>query len=287
MPARVIDGKAVSDTRRAALAEQVQALLARSLQPCLAAVTVRPDHGWALYLRNQAAACAALGIRHRVVELPAGASQGELIEAIETLNLDPAVHGIILQGPLAAPGSDFNELQAQAQLSPDKDVEGVNPANLGLLLAGRQALAPCTALSAVALAQAGFAALGRADLTGVEACVVGASTIVGKPIAQLLLAAGATVTVCHVHTRDLSAHTRAAELLVVAVGKAGLIRREHIKPGAVVVDVGINRRQLADGRTETVGDVAPEVAEVAAALTPVPGGVGSLTTTILLESTVT
>ncbi|MBA2480537.1 MAG: homocysteine S-methyltransferase family protein, partial [Planctomycetes bacterium] len=287
MPAHTIDGKAVSDRRRVQLASQVQALVARSIQPCLAAVTVRPDHGWSVYLKNQATACASVGIRHRIVELGPGTNQDDLSEAIEELNVDAAVHGIILQSPLNAAGSsDLSELQAQAQLSPDKDVEGVNPANLGLLLAGRPALAPCTALSAFALAQDGFAAIGRSDLIGVEACVVGASLIVGKPIAQLLLAAGATVTTCHIHTRDLAAHTRTADLLIVAVGKAGLIQAGHVKPGAVVVDVGINRIAGRDGKAETVGDVAAEAASVAAAMTPVPGGVGSLTTTILLESTV-
>ncbi len=278
--ARIIDGKAVSDARRARLAEKVQALAARSIAPCLVAITARADHGWSVYLRNQATACAAVGIRHRIVELPAGATQEDLGEAIEALNLDPLVHGIILQSPLP---KELSDLQAQAQLSPDKDVEGVNPANLGLLLAGRQALAPCTALSAFTLAQEG---LGRADLAGIEACVVGASVIVGKPIAQLLLGAGATVTTCHIHTRDLKAHTRAADLVVVAVGKAGLITAEHIKPGAVVIDVGINRIAGKDGKSETVGDVAADVSAVALAITPVPGGVGSLTTTILLESTV-
>lgn len=286
--ARIIDGKSVSEARRAALAERVRALEARAITPCLAAVSAHADHGWMVYLRNQAQACAAVGIRHRQVPLPAGAGPDELFETIEGLNLDPAVHGILLQSPLALPGHEGTaDLQAQAQLSPDKDVEGVNPANLGLLLGAQPVLAPCTALSAVALAEAGLRAIGRPSLQGVEACVVGASTIVGKPIAQLLLAAGATVTVCHIHTRDLASHTRQAQLVVVAVGRAGLIRPEHIAPGAVVVDVGINRSQGADGRTRTVGDVDPAVAEVAGALTPVPGGVGELTTTVLLESTVT
>jgi len=287
MPAQAIDGKLISEQRRAALGNRVAALRAHGLHPALAAITTRPDHGWALYLKNQAAACGLVGIGHRQLELPSGCGQDDLSEAIEGLNLDPLVHGIILQSPLNAPGMELNELQAQAQLSPDKDVEGVNPANLGLLLAGRQALAPCTALSAVALAMAGCVLIGRGDLTGMEACVVGASTIVGKPIAQLLLAAGATVTICHVHTRALAEHTRRADLLVVAVGRAGLITADMVKPGAVVIDVGINRRQLDGGRSETVGDVAPEVGQVAAALSPVPGGVGALTTTILLESTVT
>lgn len=278
MAARIIDGKAVSERRRGALAQRVAGLGGRGISPCLAAITVREDHGWTVYARNQAAACAQVGISYRTVALPAGAGPEDLAEAIEALNVDAAVHGIILQAPLP---EGFDPFQAQARISPDKDVEGVNPANLGLVLAGRPALAPCTALSAFALAQEALP-----DLKGVEAVVVGASTIVGKPVAQLLLAAGATVAVCHILTRDLALHTRRAELLVVAAGKAGLIRSEHVRPGAVVVDVGINRRTGPDGKVQTVGDVDPAVAEVAGALTPVPGGVGAMTTTILLESTV-
>ncbi len=276
--ARSIDGKAVSERRRAALKDVVDGLSAKGVQPLLAAVTVQPDQAWAMYQRNQATACAAVGIAYRAVTLPDGGDDEDLAELIETLNVDPSVHGIILQNPFPA---QLTLLRAQAQLSPDKDVEGVSPANLGLLLAGRQALAPCTALSAVALANEVLP-----DLTGVEAVVVGASVIVGKPIAQLLTAAGATVTLCHVHTRDLAAHTRRAELLIVAVGKPGLITAAHVRAGAVVIDVGINRVSANDGKTSIVGDVAAEVATVAGALSPVPGGVGSLTTTILLESTV-
>jgi len=278
MPARVIDGKAVSDRRRAALALQVQELMARGLQPCLAAVTVRTDHGWSVYQRNQATACAAAGIQHRHVELADGADQEALFEAIEQLNVDATVHGIIVQNPLP---EGFDALALQSRISPGKDVECVGPANLGLLLAGTSTLAPCTALSAVALAREALP-----DLRGVEAVVIGASTIVGKPVAQLLTAAGATVTVCQITTRDVAAHCRTADLVIVAVGKAGLVQAHWIKPGATVIDVGINRITGADGKIQTVGDVAADVVTVAGALSPVPGGVGALTTTILLESTV-
>jgi methylenetetrahydrofolate dehydrogenase (NADP+)/methenyltetrahydrofolate cyclohydrolase len=279
MPARLIDGKAVADRRRAVLAERVRGLAARGIQPCLAAVTVRADHGWTVYQRNQATACAAVGIQHRAVQLAESADQDDLLEAIEQLNVDPAVHGIIVQSPLP---SGFDGFAAQGRISPDKDVECVGVANLGLLLAGKSTLAPCTALSAFALAQEAIP-----DLKGVEAVVVGASTIVGKPVAQLLTAAGATVTLCQITTRDAAAHCRRADLVVVAVGKAGLVTAQWIKPGAVVVDVGINRITGPDGKSLTVGDVAADVAEVASALTPVPGGVGALTTTILLEATAT
>ncbi len=289
MPARIIDGKAIAQERRARLAEHVRQLAARGLRPCLAAVSVHADAGWSVYLKNQAAACAAVGIAHRSVELPAGSSQEDLSEAIEALNADGAVHGIILQNRLGAPGTSsagLSEFNAQAQLSPDKDVEGVSPANLGMVLAGRPVAAPCTAVAAVELAKWAFANVHGRDLRGVEAVVVGASTTVGKPTAQLLLAAGATVTTCHIDTRDLGAHTRGAELLVAAVGRAGLIGAELVKPGAVVIDVGINRVALPDGRSEITGDVAAAAAGIASALTPVPGGVGALTTTILLEATV-
>ena len=289
MTARLIDGKLVAEGRRARLAEQVRSLAGRGIHPCLTAVSVHHDPAWAVYLRNQASACTAVGIRHRVVELPAWCGQEELNEAIEALNLDASVHGIILQSPFRRPPSDqgasaLSDFQAQAQLSPAKDVEGVNPANLGLVLAGRPGPAPCTAVAAVELAKVAVAELGR-EMRGIEAVVVGASPIAGRPIAQLLLAAGATVTICHIDTRDLARHTRSCDLLVVAVGRAGLIGRDAVKPGAIVIDVGINRIPAANGRHEIVGDVHPAVGEVAAALTPVPGGVGALTTTVLLEAT--
>ncbi|HEX3132335.1 MAG TPA: homocysteine S-methyltransferase family protein, partial [Planctomycetota bacterium] len=242
-------------------------------------------------LKNQAAACARVGIRHQVVTVDPQATQEDLSEVIEELNVDNQVHGIILQSPLrrfaqgqTPVGDGLSDFLAQALLSPDKDVEGVSPSNLGMVLAGKPALAPCTAIAAVELAKAAAHDLGL-DLRGMEAVVIGASTIVGKPVAQLLLAAGATVTVCHIDTRDFKTHTSRADLVIVAVGKADLLKREHIRPGAIVIDVGINRVPGPDGKSIIVGDVAPEVAEIAAALTPVPGGVGALTTTILLEAT--
>jgi 5,10-methylene-tetrahydrofolate dehydrogenase/methenyl tetrahydrofolate cyclohydrolase/methionine synthase I (cobalamin-dependent)/5,10-methylenetetrahydrofolate reductase len=291
MPARLIDGKAIAEERRARLADQVAALQARGIQPCLAAVSVHVDAGWSVYLKNQAAACARVGIRHQVVRVDPQATQEDLSEVIEELNVDTRVHGIILQSPLrrfvqgqTPVGDGLSDFLAQVLLSPDKDVEGVSPSNLGMVLAGKPALAPCTAVAAVELAKAAAHDLGR-DLRGMEAVVVGASTIVGKPVAQLLLAGGATVTVCHIDTRDLASHTTKADLIIVAVGKPGLLKPGHVRPGAIVIDVGINRVPGLEGKSVIVGDVAPEVAEVAAALTPVPGGVGALTTTILLEAT--
>ena len=279
MPAHLLDGKALAERRRTALIDRVRALADRGTSPCLAAVTVRPDGGWKTYLKGQATACATVGIRHRVMELSSGGDQAALIEAVEGLNLDPAVHGIIVQSPLPA---GFDQTAIQSLISPDKDVEGVGPANLGLVLAGRPALAPCTALAAFALALEA-----HPDLKGIEATVVGASTIVGKPLAQLLSNAGATVTLCQITTRDTPAHCRRADLLCVAVGKAGLVKPDWIKPGATVIDIGINRIAGSDGKTQVVGDIDPAAAAIAGAYTPVPGGVGALTTTILLESTVT
>jgi len=278
MSARTIDGKALAEQRRIALRTRVDALVAQGVQPRLVAISVGEDAAWAVYQKRQRKSCAELSIDYQDERLPADAAQEDLNELIETCNADAAVHGIIVQAPL--PGS-FSLTQAQSLISPAKDVEGVSPANLGLVLAGRSGIAPCTARSAFALAEH---AMG--ELRGVEAVVVGASVIAGRPVAQLLIEAGATVRVCHIDTRDLAAHTREAELLVVAVGKAGLIGPDMVRPGATVIDVGINRVQQPDGKSGIVGDVAPAVAEVAGALSPVPGGVGSLTTTILLEHTV-
>lgn len=281
MPAQIIDGKALAAARLSAVRTRAAALAAQGRTPCLAAVTVSADAGWTVYCRNQATACAAAGIAYRVETLPSGADQHDLIELIEGLNADPAVHGILVQAPLPAP---FDLVQAQGLIGPGKDVEGVNPANLGLLLAGRPGFAPCTACSGFALAEQGFAQLGK-NLRGAEAVVVGASVIVGRPLAQLLIRAGATVTLCHIDTRDCATHTRSADLVVVAVGKPGLLTAAMLGPGSVVVDVGIN--QVPAGKKwKVVGDAAADVWDVAAAVTPVPGGVGSVTTAILLEHVV-
>ena len=200
MPARSIDGKAIAVARQAALSERIAALVESGIQPCLAAVSVGEEPGWQVYQGRQAKSCEKVGIRYHRENLPANATQASLSACIERLNADPNIHGILIQSPLPEP---LDVRPAQAQISPGKDVEGVNPANLGLVLAGRHTVAPCTALSAFTLAQE---AMG--DLTGVEACVIGASVIVGKPVAQLLLAAGATPTVCHIDTKDVKAHAQ-------------------------------------------------------------------------------
>ena len=239
MVADRIDGKAISAKRREALKQRVATLVAAGQQPCLVGVGMGDDHGWELYTKNQAKACEAVGITYWRENLPSDATQDDLATLIESLNTDPQVHGIIVQSPLP---EGLDERAAQALLAPSKDVEAVNPANLGLVLQGREILAPCTARSAVALAEEYLG-----DFRGVDAVVVGSSVIVGRPVSQLLFSAGATVTTCHIDTKDLAAHTTKAELLIVAVGKAGLITPDLVKPGATVIDVGINRIKTAEG----------------------------------------
>ena len=198
---------------------------------------------------------------------------------IERLNQDPSVHGIILQAPLP---QGFNLYRAQRAIVPEKDVEGVHPTNLGLLMSGRGGVPPCTAQSAFMLAQHTMG-----DLRGMEAVVIGHSVNVGRPLGQLLLLnAGATLNQCHVDTRDMAGHVKRADLVIVAVGKAGLLTANMLRPEAVVIDVGINRVRQPDGTSQIVGDAAEDVWSVASAVTPVPGGVGALTTTLLLEHTV-
>ena len=276
--ARIIDGKALSQRRRNALADQVQSLADQGVTPCLAAVTVHEDHGWGVYQKQQAIACEAAGIRYHNCCLEDDGAQGDLIALIQTLNNDASIHGIIIQAPLP---QGFNLSRAQRVIAPEKDVEGVTPTNLGLLVSGKGGVPPCTAQSAFMLAQHTMG-----DLRGMEAVVIGHSVNVGKPLGQLLLNAGATLTQCHVDTRDLISHVKRADLVIVAVGRAGLLTGSMIRSEAVVIDVGINRVRREDGTRHIVGDAAEDVWDVASAVTPVPGGVGALTTTLLLEHTV-
>ncbi len=278
VPAELIDGKAISQERQRVLSKRVEQLSNRGVTPCLAAVSVGGDPAWDVYQKRQAKACANVGIDYRRETLAANATQQDLSERIEALNADHDVHGIIIQSPL--PGN-LNALGLQAQLSPSKDVEAVSPANLGLVLADRHQVAPCTAVAAIILAEAACP-----NFKGKEVVIVGSSVIVGKPIAQLLLARGATPTICHIDTHDVAAHTKRADVIFVAVGKPKLLSPEMVKPGAIVIDVGINQITDENGKRKVVGDVDPAVAEVASALSPVPGGVGSVTTTVLLEATV-
>jgi methylenetetrahydrofolate dehydrogenase (NADP+) / methenyltetrahydrofolate cyclohydrolase len=273
MSATIIDGKQVAAALRAELAERIRTL---SFQPGLAVILVGDDPASAVYVRSKDKAAAGVGIAPRTIRLPATTPQAELEALIGQLNDDDTVDGILLQLPLPA-GLDAQS--AISRIDPAKDVDGLTPTNAGLLAAGQPALIPCTPLGAMKL-------LAQADvsLRGARALVLGRSVLVGKPVAALLTAADATVTVAHSRTRDLAAECRRAEVLIAAVGRPEMVRGDWVANGAVVIDVGINR--LPDGRL--VGDVAfDEVAPHAAAITPVPGGVGPMTIACLLENTLT
>jgi methylenetetrahydrofolate dehydrogenase (NADP+)/methenyltetrahydrofolate cyclohydrolase len=271
MSARIIDGKAVAAALRASVAGRAASLPYR---PGLAVVLVGDDPASAVYVRNKDRAATAAGIAARTLRLPAGTAEADLLAIVDGLNADPEVDGILVQMPLPA------QIRARAvidAIDPAKDVDGLHALNVGRLHDGLPGLAPCTPRGVMKLlAHAGVA------LRGARVLVLGRSVLVGRPVAALLTAADATVTVAHSRTRDLPAECRRAEVLVAAVGRAELVRGDWIGPGAVVIDVGINR--LADGRL--VGDVAfAEAAAVAGALTPVPGGVGPMTIACLLENT--
>ena len=238
-------------------------------------VLVGDDPASAVYVRNKDRAAAACGLDARTIRLPAATTQAALLAVIAELNADPDVDGILVQLPLPP---QIDARAAIAALDPAKDVDGLHPLNAGRLAEGRPTLAPCTPRGVMRLLEAAGVAL-----RGARALVLGRSVLVGRPLAALLLAADATVTLAHSRTRDLAAECRRAEVLVAAVGRAELVRGDWIAPGATVIDVGINR--LPDGRL--VGDVAfDEAAEVAGAITPVPGGVGPMTIACLIENTV-
>jgi methylenetetrahydrofolate dehydrogenase (NADP+) / methenyltetrahydrofolate cyclohydrolase len=270
--ATVIDGKAVAARLRAELAHKVAEL---SYQPGLAVVLVGDDPASAVYVRNKDRAASAAGIAARTIRLPGHTAQAELLALVEALNADDAVDGILMQLPLPP---QISATAIIAALDPEKDVDGLHPINAGRLAAGTPGLVPCTPLGAMRLlAEAGQA------LSGARAVVLGRSVLVGRPMAALLTAADATVTLAHSRTRNLAAECRRADVLVAAVGRPAMVGGEWVAPGATVIDVGINR--LPDG--SLVGDVAYEEArEVAGAITPVPGGVGPMTIACLLENTI-
>lgn len=274
MTARIIDGKALSDNVKADVAKRVVELKARGITPGLAVVLVGEDPASQVYVRNKAAACEKAGLHSEVIRLPADISEEELLDVVNRLNSDPAIHGILVQLPL--PGH-MNSAKVIETIAPEKDVDGFHVSNAGLLMTGQPLFRPCTPYGVMKMFESE-----EVSLWGAEAVVVGASNIVGKPMAMLMLAAGATVTLCNSKTRDLAAHTRRADVLVVATGKPGMVTGDMIKPGAVVIDVGINR--LPNGKL--VGDVEFESAsQVAGAITPVPGGVGPMTIAMLLVNT--
>ncbi len=273
MACQRLDGKALALRIREELAVKTAELKAHGVTPGLAVILVGNDPASETYVRNKGIACEKAGMHSETIRLPEETTQEELLARIRALNADPAIDGILVQLPLPA---HLDERAALNAILPEKDVDGFHLLNAGKLLTGEASVVPCTPKGVMRLIrEAGV------SLAGKEAVVVGRSNIVGKPMALLLLQAGCTVTVCHSKTRDLAEHTRQADVLVVAVGKPGLIRGDMVKPGAVVIDVGINR---VDGKL--YGDVAfDEAAEKAGWLTPVPGGVGPMTIAMLLENT--
>jgi methylenetetrahydrofolate dehydrogenase (NADP+)/methenyltetrahydrofolate cyclohydrolase len=280
----LIDGKAFAADLRAAVGSQVAALIAGpGVTPGLAVVLVGEDPASQVYVRNKHRQTLEAGMNSFEHRLPADSSQQTLLDLVAELNADDAVDGILVQLPLPA------QINAQAVLDaidPAKDVDGFHVVNAGRLATGGDALVPCTPLGCLLLLRHFVG-----ELSGLRAVIVGRSNIVGKPMAQLLLAENCTTTIAHSRTRDLAAECRQADILIAAVGRPEMIRGDWIKPGATVIDVGINRIDAADrgtGKSRLVGDVAfAEAAPIAAAITPVPGGVGPMTIACLLRNTVT
>jgi methylenetetrahydrofolate dehydrogenase (NADP+) / methenyltetrahydrofolate cyclohydrolase len=280
--ATLIDGKAQAAALRARVASEVRRLAARDVVPGLAVVLVGADPASEVYVRNKGRQTVEAGMRSFDHTLAADVSEAEVLALVGRLNADPQVDGILVQLPLPAQIDAQKVIEA---IDPGKDVDGFHPVNAGRLMTGVDGLVPCTPLGCLMLVHSV-----RPEIAGLEAVVVGRSNIVGKPVAQLLLAQSCTVTVAHSRTRDLPAVCRRADILVAAVGRPEMIRGEWVKPGATVIDVGINRVPnpgAGEGKTRLVGDVAFEEAkEIAGAITPVPGGVGPMTIACLLRNTV-
>jgi len=280
MSAKIIDGKAIAADLRGKVADAVHRLARdRGITPGLAVVLVGNNPASESYVASKIKMTAGSGMRSFDHRLPKETSEAELLGLIARLNADANIHGILVQLPLP-PQIDPHRIIAA--VDPAKDVDGFNPVNAGRLSAGLPALAPCTPVGCILLAKTV-----QPSLAGLEAVVIGRSNIVGKPLAQLLLAENATVTVAHSKTRELPALCRRADVLFAAVGRPEMVRRDWIKPGATVIDVGVTRVTGTDGQSRIVGDVAfAEVSEVAGAITPVPGGVGPMTIACLLANTV-
>jgi methylenetetrahydrofolate dehydrogenase (NADP+)/methenyltetrahydrofolate cyclohydrolase len=280
MTARIIDGKAIAAELRAAVAAEVQRITREhGLEPGLAVVLVGENPASAVYVRSKAKQTVEAGMHSFDHRLPETASEDEVLALVAKLNADAAVHGILVQLPLP---KQIDSQKVLAAIDPAKDVDGFHPVNAGRLATGLPALTPCTPLGCILLAKTV-----HRSLEGLEAVVVGRSNIVGKPLMQLLLNENATVTVAHSKTRDLPAVTRRADIVFAAVGRPEMVRGDWIRPGASVIDVGINRITGPDGKSKIVGDVAfAEAAEIAGAITPAPGGVGPMTIACLLVNTV-
>ena len=274
MSANILSGKTMSEELRAEIASRVSALKERGLTPGLAVILVGNDPASEIYVRNKGNGCAEVGMYSRTINMPEETTQEQLEAAIEELNNDTAIHGILVQLPLP---KHLDEQAALAKILPEKDVDGFHLINAGHMLTGTPGVVACTPKGALYMIKST-----GVDLSGKEAVVIGRSNIVGKPMAMLLLQQNCTVTVCHSRTQNLAEHTRRADILVAAVGKAGFVTADMVKPGAIVIDVGINR---VDGKVK--GDVDFDaVKEVAGWITPVPGGVGKMTITMLLMNTV-
>ena len=273
MAAEILSGKEMSESLRKEIAERVVRLKEQGVTPGLAVILVGNDPASELYVRNKGNSCAETGMYSRTMNMPEETTQEQLEAAIEELNADPAIHGILVQLPLP---KHLDENAALAKILPEKDVDGFHLINAGHMLTGTEGVVACTPRGALYMIKST-----GLDLNGKEAVVIGRSNIVGKPMAMLLLRENCTVTMCHSRTRNLAEHTRRADILVAAVGKAGFVTADMVKPGAVVIDVGINR---VDGKVK--GDVDFDaVKEIAGWITPVPGGVGKMTITMLLANT--
>ena len=272
MSAVMMDGRAVAKVWKEKIAKQTESLISEGITPHLAVVLVGENTASQVYVRNKENACIKAGIRSTVIRLDEDCTQQALEDVVRLLNQDVSVHGILVQLPL--PGH-LDESRVLALIDPDKDVDGFHAMNSGRLMNGQPRFVPCTPLGIMKLLEAY-----DIPIAGKHAVIIGRSNIVGKPMAMLLLANDATVTICHSKTQNLPDITRQADILVAAVGRPGFVTADMVKPGATVIDVGINR---VDG--QIVGDVAPEVAEIAGYLTPVPGGVGQMTIAMLLANT--
>lgn len=275
MTAQIIDGKAIAATMRQTFKARVDLLTQRGERPGLVVILVGADPASQVYVRNKVNGCLAIGMHSEKLEYPADVAPQVVLKKIVELNSDASVHGILVQLPLPP---QFNEQEILEAIAPEKDVDGFHAENVGALLQGKPRFIPCTPYGVIKMLEAS-----GVDLVGLDAVVIGRSNIVGKPMAALLINAGATVTVCHSKTKNLAEHVARADLVVAAVGRAKFVTPEMLKPGAVVIDVGINR--LPDGTL--CGDVDfAACAAVAGQITPVPGGVGPMTITMLLANTI-
>lgn len=273
--AQLIDGKAIAAEITEEMRLRAQALREKGIVPCLAVILAGNDPASEIYVRNKRRACKRAGIESRMIRLDQNVSREEILREIHALNQDPAVHAVLVQLPL--PGH-LDETEILSAVLPEKDADGFHPLNAGRLLTGEKGVLPCTPAGCMELLRRT-----GVPLSGAEAVVIGRSNIVGKPMSLLLLRENCTVTLCHSRTKNLAEHVRRADVVICAVGRPGLVTGEMIKPGATVIDVGINR--LADGRV--VGDADFEsVSAVAGAITPVPGGVGPMTIAMLMKNAI-